>query len=92
MHIYVILTTILCSLGAIVSLFQLKLIPLICYTFLAIMGICLISDGYMQPNTYIILSFIFFLISFIWEWNNNNTLELVSLVFGIWSLCLLFTL
>lgn len=89
MHLYVILTAILFTIGAVASLFNLKLLPLVFYTLLAIIGWTGVSAGFVNAHYYVVWTLVFFVISFIWELINDS-IELTSLIFGVWAIVLLF--
>lgn len=90
MHVFVIITAILFSLGAIHSLFELKLLHLVAYAALAIMGWSLINSGYVNPNTYLGWVLGYSIVSLIWNLL-KGTIELVSLTLCIISACLLLS-
>lgn len=89
MHIFIIIIAVLFSLAALQSLFELEILPLIVFGFLAIFGWTVVSHGYAGWHDYLIWVLVYSIVSLIWNLL-RGTLELGSIILGIITLCLLF--
>lgn len=89
MHIFIIIVAVLFSLAAIQSLFELEVIHLFVFGFMAIYGWTVITHGYFGWHDYLIWILVYSIVSLIWNLL-KGTLELGSLILGIITLCFLF--